>query len=245
MTTKFYILILVFSVFYVWEHKKPFAVEKRLSFVPNITLGAISLISSTALWTLWALFNNSVPTDQDLTVFEVLKTLLLLDLISYFWHQMSHSLPWLWQLHLVHHSEQRMESSSAFRFHFIEVLLSLLPRIGCIYFFSLPTTAVIIFEVLFQMSNIFQHANIQLSKTSTFYIELLFVTPSMHRNHHSIDKLKQQSNYATVFSFWDRFFKTYESAHFDQVQILGLDNCHKNLTIKELLFLPWKKSEVL
>src|SRR5882724_5392884 len=58
--------------------------------------------------------------------------LILLDLLIYWWHRANHQLPLLWRFHVVHHLDRTLDTTSAIRFHFGEVLLSAVARAAAI-----------------------------------------------------------------------------------------------------------------
>ena len=55
---------------------------------------------------------------------EVLAAVLLLDYTLWHWHWLTHRVPFLWRFHLVHHVDLDLDASTALRFHFGEMALS-------------------------------------------------------------------------------------------------------------------------
>ena len=74
--------------------------------------------------------------------------LLLLDCWIYWWHRINHRLPLLWRFHEVHHLDEMLDTTSALRFHFGEVVLSSFVRAGLIFMLAMPLASVVVFEVL-------------------------------------------------------------------------------------------------
>ncbi|MGH7187315.1 MAG: sterol desaturase family protein, partial [Pseudomonadota bacterium] len=74
--------------------------------------------------------------------------LLLLDFLIYWWHRANHQLPFLWRFHEVHHLDRFLDTTSALRFHFGEVILSALARAGVIALFAMPLPSILVFEAL-------------------------------------------------------------------------------------------------
>ncbi|MCP4249655.1 MAG: sterol desaturase family protein, partial [bacterium] len=72
-----------------------------------------------------------------------------------------------------------------------------------------PALGVFIFEVLLNGSAMFNHANWKMPLGLDRIVRLLFVTPDMHRVHHSVHKTETDSNYGFNLSIWDRLFGTY------------------------------------
>lgn len=133
----------------------------------------------------------------------------LLDLLIYLQHVLFHRIQWLWPFHAMHHSDQHLDVSSGIRFHPIEIIISLLYKAFFILLLGIPVNAVIIFEILLSSFSLMTHTNVNIPKSLNTFIELIFVTPTMHRIHHSIDRADQNSNYGFCLSIWDRLFASY------------------------------------
>src|SRR5260221_2173006 len=88
--------------------------------------------------------------------------LILLDLLIYWWHRANHRLPLLWRFHLVHHLDRTLDSTSALRFHFGEVLISAAARAGAILLLGFPLLSIVAFETLLLIATIFHHSNLRL-----------------------------------------------------------------------------------
>jgi sterol desaturase/sphingolipid hydroxylase (fatty acid hydroxylase superfamily) len=132
--------------------------------------------------------------------------LLLLDFWIYWWHRLNHRIPFLWRFHEVHHLDEMLDTTSALRFHFGEVVLSSLVRALVIVVLGLPLTSVVVFEVLVLMSALFHHSNLKLPAAFEKALSWIIVTPSIHWVHHHAKQKDTDSNYATVLSIWDRVF---------------------------------------
>ena len=134
--------------------------------------------------------------------------ILLLDLLIYWWHRANHVLPFLWRFHEVHHLDRFLDTTSALRFHFGEVLLSALARATIILLLGFPFVSVLVFEVLVLAGAIFHHSNLRLPAGLERLLARLFITPSIHWVHHHAKRADTDSNYGTIFSFWDPLFGT-------------------------------------
>lgn len=134
-----------------------------------------------------------------------------LDALIYWQHRIFHQIPLLWRLHRVHHYDADYDLSTALRFHPIEIMLSVLIKNLAILTLGVPATAVIIFEILLNGMALFNHANLALPNKADRLIRRLFVTPDMHRVHHSIYPEEMHSNFGFNLSIWDRLFSSYVS----------------------------------
>ncbi len=140
---------------------------------------------------------------------EVLITTVLLDLAIYGQHMASHKVPILWKVHRMHHSDRDIDVTTGARFHPVEIVLSMLYKFVVIILLGAPALGVFIFEVLLNGSAMFNHSNWKMPLWLDKPVRLLFVTPDMHRVHHSIRENETDSNYGFNLSIWDRMFKTY------------------------------------
>ena len=134
--------------------------------------------------------------------------LLLLDLWIYWWHRANHVLPFLWRFHSVHHLDETLDTSSALRFHFGEVVLSACVRGVVIVVFDLPLASVLLFEAVVLSSAIFHHSDAKLPARLEATLARVIITPSIHWIHHHALRVDTDSNYGTLFSFWDRMFRS-------------------------------------
>jgi sterol desaturase/sphingolipid hydroxylase (fatty acid hydroxylase superfamily) len=138
----------------------------------------------------------------------LLLDLLLLDFWVYWWHRANHEMPWLWRFHQVHHLDELLDSTSAVRFHFGEVLLSALARALVIVLLAFPLTSVVLFEALLLIGTIFHHSDARLPPRLERALARVIITPSIHWVHHHALRADTDSNYGTIFSFWDPLFRS-------------------------------------
>ena len=133
---------------------------------------------------------------------------MILDLGVFIQHIIFHKVSFLWNIHAIHHSDTHLDVSSALRFHPLEIGLSVGIKAALILIFGLSAVGVIIFEVLLNLSAMFNHSNFQLKGKVEKYLRLIIVTPDFHRVHHHPDKGNTNSNYGFFLSLWDRIFMT-------------------------------------
>jgi len=131
---------------------------------------------------------------------------LMLDFWIYWWHRANHAAPLLWRFHEVHHLDRFLDTSSAVRFHFGEVLASAAVRAVVIVLLGIPFTTVIAFEGLVLIAAIFQHSNLRLPAWLERPLSFAIITPSIHWVHHHAVRADTDSNYGTLLSVWDRVF---------------------------------------
>lgn len=140
---------------------------------------------------------------------EAAMALVALDAWMYGWHVANHKLPLFWRFHRMHHSDNRMDASSAVRFHMGEVVLSVLLRLGVIALVGIRLEWVLLYELILLPVILLHHANLELPRPLEAVARWLFVTPDIHHVHHSRRRQETDSNYGSVFPWWDRIFRTF------------------------------------
>lgn len=141
-----------------------------------------------------------------------LKTVLIilaLDLIIYLQHRAFHRIPFFWRFHRMHHTDLDLDVSSGNRFHPVEILFSLIIKMGAVAVLGAPVIAVVIFEVLLNATSLFNHGNLNIPASIDRRLRLILVTPDMHRVHHSIIPRETDSNFSFNLSWWDWLLGTY------------------------------------
>jgi sterol desaturase/sphingolipid hydroxylase (fatty acid hydroxylase superfamily) len=136
----------------------------------------------------------------------------VLDLLVYWQHRITHAVPLLWRLHRVHHADPELDATSALRFHPFEILLSMVLKMAAVVALGAPPVAVLVFEVLLNATAMFNHAAIRLPAPLERALRRLLVTPDMHRIHHSERQDETDSCYGFCLSLWDRIFGSYRAA---------------------------------
>lgn len=131
---------------------------------------------------------------------------LLFDLWMYWWHRWNHLLPFFWRFHRVHHSDPRMDVTTANRFHFGEIIMSSALRIPVIALLGIQLWALVLYELVMFTNVQIHHANIGLPPWVERFLGRFIVTPGIHKVHHSHLQVETDSNYGALFTFWDRLF---------------------------------------
>jgi sterol desaturase/sphingolipid hydroxylase (fatty acid hydroxylase superfamily) len=163
--------------------------------------------------------------------------LLLLDFLIYWWHRANHRWHPLWRFHLVHHLDRILDSTSALRFHFGEVLISAAARAGAILLLGFPFLSIVAFETLLLIATIFHHSNLRLPPRLEAALANLVITPSIHWVHHHRRRVDTDSNYGTVFSFWDHLFASRSAARRSPEMEIGVEGADE-MDLPGLLLRP-------
>ena len=133
---------------------------------------------------------------------------LLMDLAFYYWHLANHRVPFLWRFHNVHHIDPDLDVSTAFRFHFGEITLSSAFNVIQVSLIGISPWAFAIYQLAFQAEVVFHHSNLRLPIGFERLLSKMIVTPRMHGIHHSQVRRENNSNFGTVFTWWDRLHRT-------------------------------------
>lgn len=246
----------VLVIMAVWEIRQP---KKRLT-QPKLyrwanNLGLVFLNSFLLPFTLpflavgfaYLVQNNQVGLFHWFNVpawFNLVCSLLLLDMVIYWQHRLFHKIPLLWRLHRVHHADQDIDVTTGSRFHFIEIWLSMLIKLTTIAALGISPLAVFIFEVLLNASAMFNHSNVRISPRIDKRLKVLIVTPDMHRVHHSIHRNETDSNYGFCLSVWDRWFGSYinqpKDGHENMMIGINLFRSAKEQSLLKMLSQPFR-----
>jgi sterol desaturase/sphingolipid hydroxylase (fatty acid hydroxylase superfamily) len=165
--------------------------------------------------------------------------ILLLDLWIYGWHRANHELPWLWRFHEVHHLDETLDTTSALRFHFGEVALSACARAPVIVALDVPLASVVLFEALVLVGAIFHHSDARLPAGLERLAGYVIVTPAIHWVHHHALRADTDSNYGTLFSFWDPLFRSRSRRQRTAGMKIGVER-RRDRTFLRLLAAPFR-----
>lgn len=136
--------------------------------------------------------------------------MLALDLWQYAFHRACHGIGWLWRIHEAHHSDADYDVTTGVRFHPIEVVFRQAGAVGLTYVLAPPAAAVLAAELLTVVLNFLQHANAALPAWAERAMRTVFITPDLHRLHHSMDEADQRRNLGQAWVWWDILFGSYE-----------------------------------
>ncbi len=139
---------------------------------------------------------------------EVAFAVVLLDYTLYLWHVLTHRVPWLWRFHVVHHIDLDLDATTALRFHFAELVVSVPWRAAQIVAIGVSPTALSVWQTLLMLSILFHHSNVRLPVELERRLNLFIVTPRMHGIHHSTVRAETDSNWSSGLALWDRLHGT-------------------------------------
>ncbi|MEO5959553.1 MAG: sterol desaturase family protein [Opitutaceae bacterium] len=222
----------------LWETVQPYfplfgrATERTRHGALNLALGALNLLVVALVFagawlavTQWATAHRfGVLHRLDLSPGpRAALAALLLDAWTYAWHRLNHRVPWLWRFHRLHHADRAMDVTTASRFHTGEIVLSSLLRMPVLLVIGCGVGELALYELALFAVVQFHHANIALPERLDRVLRVAIVTPSMHKVHHSVVRAECDSNYSSLFSWWDRLFRTRRVSPDPRRIVFGVD----------------------
>jgi len=173
---------------------------------------------------------------------ELPTAILLMDYSYYVWHILLHRVPLLWRFHLVHHGDLDMDKSTALRFHFGEVLLTLPFRAGQVVLIGLTPLTYSAWQIWFLLSIMFHHSDVELPLKWERRLNRFIVTPRMHGIHHSIARQETESNWSSGLTIWDRLHGTLRLNVPQREITIGLPGWRtpRSVVLSKILALPFQ-----
>ncbi len=214
----FFGVLIIMALWEIAAPRRKLSVSKPLRWVNNLGLvffnssilrllfpAAAVGVAVTASQQGWGLFNvYEFP-----LVITIIASVIIMDFVIYVQHVMVHAIPVLWRLHRVHHADPDYDVTTGARFHTLEIILSMLIKFATILLLGPPVIAVILFEIILNVTAMFNHGNVGLPPALDRVLRWIVVTPDMHRVHHSIEDDEANSNFGFSLPWWDRLFGTY------------------------------------
>ena len=223
-----------------WRHALPNFFFTATSVLVNFFLAFLLL--NTADWTQANGFGILHIVALPLWLYVVLGVLLLDFIGAYLAHLVEHKVKPLWMVHLVHHSDHHVDTTTANRHHPLESLVRFSFTLLAVFILGAPIGVVMLYQSLSVVLSQFNHANINLPVKLDQWLSYVLVTPHMHKVHHHYVLPHTDSNYGNIFAIWDRLFGTY--TYLDAACIVyGVDvfpNEEENSRVGSLLKQPFQ-----
>lgn len=172
----------------------------------------------------------------------ILLGIALLDLIgAWLAHYVQHIIKPLWMFHLIHHTDNHVDTTTANRHHPGESVIRFLFTTLAVFIVGAPIGIIMLYQSLSVVLSQFNHANISLPKKIDDMISWIIVSPDMHKVHHHYVLPYTDTNYGNIFSIWDRIFGTFSKIRNENL-IYGVDtypDVDSNANVGKLLKLPF------
>ena len=224
-----------------WKHSIPNFLLTITTIIVNFFFAYLLVFASD-----WTSNNNFglIYMIGSSTFVSILIGLLLLDLIgAYLPHLVQHKVKLLWYIHIVHHTDHNVDTTTANRHHPFESIIRFLFTFTGIFISGAPIGLVLLYQSISVLASQFNHANIQISNKIDKLLSYLIVSPNMHKVHHHYKLPYTDSNYGNIFSIWDRIFGTYMELERDKIKY-GVDtdlNENSNSKFISLIERPFNK----
>lgn len=250
------ILVGGITLFWVLEGILPlfkFSYKKWTHAIPNIfftlttviiNFGLAFLLLKTADWVKINNFGiiNWLP-EMPLWLYAMLGVMLLDFVGAYLPHYVEHRIKPLWMIHLVHHTDNHVDTTTANRHHPLESVIRFAFTLFGVFIIGTPIAIVFLYQSLSLVATQFTHANIKMPKKLDKLLSYFLVSPDMHKVHHHYVLPYTDSNFGNIFSIWDRLFGTFMVLDREKI-IYGVDTFPDevaNGNVKELLKQPFHK----
>ena len=225
-----------------WKHAIPNIFFTITTIAVNLPMAFLLLLSAD-----WVMTNNFgilnwLP-EIPLWLYAVLGIFLMDFFGAYLPHLIEHKVKPLWMVHLVHHSDHKVDATTANRHHPIESIIRYTFTLLGVFAIGVPIGIVMLYQSMSIVATQFSHSNIRLPKKIDKWISYILVSPDMHKVHHHYKMPYTDSNYGNIFSIWDRLLGTYMELDTDKI-VYGVDvfpDEKENSNIKDLLKQPFQK----
>ncbi len=176
----------------------------------------------------------------------VVLGVLLLDFIgAWLIHWVEHRVPFMWRFHIIHHTDTKVDVTTALRHHPGESVFRAAFTILAIFVAGVPVGVVMLYQTLSALFAQLTHANMRVPRQLDKLLSYVLVSPHMHKIHHHYQLPLTDTNYGNIFSIWDRLFGTYAEAE-PQSLVYGLDTHMRekeHSRLGSLLLIPFKSPE--
>jgi sterol desaturase/sphingolipid hydroxylase (fatty acid hydroxylase superfamily) len=246
-----WILFVAFFILYGLEFIIPLVPKRSKHFLSNVSAAAVLTVINLSFTSL-TFFVHHITIKYNLGLFHwlvvstplmVICSIIFLDLwAGYFVHYLFHRYGWLWKLHSVHHCDDLVDVTTAFRQHPVESIIRVSFHLSGLIILGVPLWILLAYLTLSTIYAQFEHANIQLPVKIDKVLQYVIVTPNMHKVHHSKYQEETDSNYSNIFSIWDRLFGTFNKrTNYSNIEY-GLDylDDNKHYSYLDLIKLPFK-----
>ena len=204
-----------------WKHALPNLFFTFTTILINFTLAFLLL--KTADWVSVNEFGLlNWLSEMPLWLYVILGVLLMDFVGAYLPHFTEHKVPPLWMVHLVHHSDHKVDTTTANRHHPLESIIRYVFTLAGVFIIGAPIGLVMLYQSLSLVATQFSHANIKLPKKVDYILSFVLISPDMHKIHHHHQLPYTDANYGNIFSIWDRLLGTYIYMEREQI-VYGVD----------------------
>jgi len=251
----FFGILIIMAIWEVLSPRRELNIDKSFRWMSNLSIVVLNTIVLRLLFPAAAVGMAAYAAKNNYglfnlidmpSAFELVFCVIFMDMLIYWQHVIFHRVPILWRIHRMHHADQDIDVTTGSRFHPVEIILSMLIKFAAVLILGIPIVAIILFEIILNLTAMFNHSNVNLPQSLDKLIRKIIVTPDMHRVHHSVIPKETNSNYGFNLSLWDKLFGTYieqpEMGHLEMT--IGLYEYRDekiSQALDEMLLIPFKK----
>ncbi len=161
-----------------------------------------------------------------------------MDFMEYLFHRAQHGVPFLWEMHSLHHSDPSLNVTTTMRAFWLEPAIKavfIYPIVGIL--FQAPSPVLTIYGVS-KIYDFVNHLNLRVH-FGRFWVVLN--GPQYHRIHHSCDPAHFNRNFAAFFPVFDWIFGTYHRPMPGEFPVTGLDTHDLPRNLLEALAWPCRR----
>lgn len=164
---------------------------------------------------------------------------------GYLAHRAMHWSPTLWRAHRIHHCDPFVDATTALRNHPIEGVWRSTCLLAPAWALGIPAEVVLLHRLLTVVNGSLEHANVRLWPPLERALSLFWVTPNMHKVHHSRERVETDSNYGNLLSIYDRMLRTFTPTDGAFTVVYGLDDVDpvRATSLRTLLAMPFRAAK--
>jgi len=164
---------------------------------------------------------------------------------GYLAHRAMHWSPVLWRAHRIHHSDPFVDATTTLRNHPLEGLWRSVCLLAPVWALGIPGETVVLHRLLTVFNGSLEHANVRLWPPLDRALSLVWVTPNMHKVHHSREQVETDSNYGNILSIYDRMLHTFTPTDAAFAVVYGLDEVDPvcATSLRTLLAMPFRATQ--
>jgi sterol desaturase/sphingolipid hydroxylase (fatty acid hydroxylase superfamily) len=204
-----------------WRHAVPNIFFTITTIIINFALAFLLLKSADYVMANDIGILNWLP-QLPIWLYIVIGILLMDFLGAYLPHFIEHKVKPLWMIHLVHHTDHKVDTTTANRHHPLESVIRYSFTLIGVFIIGAPIGIVLLYQSMSLIATQFSHANIKLPRKIDHALSYVLVSPDMHKVHHHYVLPYTDSNYGNIFSIWDRLLGTYMELDRDKL-VYGVD----------------------
>jgi len=227
-----------------WRHAGVNGAFLVTSLLINVAFGVASV--AVVAWTASSGFGLLRIVHLPIVAGLILALVLFDFAAQYVAHYLLHKVRWMWRLHVVHHSDTKVDATTGARLHPGDYALREVFALATLVVTGAPLAFYVLYRIITIFFTFVTHANVSLPKWLDAALSWVFVTPDMHKFHHHFERPWTDTNFGGVLSIWDRMFGTFVYGDPHEVQYgLDVSDPARDEDVGYQFVLPFSKKERL